>query len=192
MPSRASASITGWVRKRLLRLRDKTAPLMRPSHPALSSPSATSLRSGGYSARLRHGALALLGNIDCLSRMLHPPSAPQCFVAGIPSSRLATCLTAHPTNRVVACRSVRHSPPRPLPHLPIGAFSFAASALADVPSARLTLPRHIRTLHSATTLATAFGSDLRSVDMLRGSSLRSSGDMRFRPHHNLISPRLIF
>ena len=32
--------------------------------------------------------------------------------------RLATCLTAHPTNRVVACRSVRHSPPRPLPHLP--------------------------------------------------------------------------
>ena len=55
--------------------------------------------------------------------------------------RLATCLTAHPTNRVAACRSVRHSPPRPLPHLPIGAFSFAASALADVPSARLTAPR---------------------------------------------------
>ena len=44
--------------------------------------------------------------------------APQCFVAGIPSPRLATCLTAHPTNRVIACRSVRHSPPRPLPHLP--------------------------------------------------------------------------
>jgi len=32
--------------------------------------------------------------------------------------RLATCLTAHPTNRVAACRSVRHSSPRPLPHLP--------------------------------------------------------------------------
>ena len=32
--------------------------------------------------------------------------------------RLATCLTAHPTNRVATCRSVRHSPPRPLPHLP--------------------------------------------------------------------------
>jgi len=32
--------------------------------------------------------------------------------------RLATCLTAHPANRVGACRSVRHSPPRPLPHLP--------------------------------------------------------------------------
>ena len=44
--------------------------------------------------------------------------APQCFVGGIPPPRLATCLTARPTNRVVACRSVRHSPPRPLPHLP--------------------------------------------------------------------------
>ena len=33
--------------------------------------------------------------------------------------RLATCLTAHSTNRVVACRSVRRSPPRPLPHFPI-------------------------------------------------------------------------
>ncbi len=63
--------------------------------------------------------------------------APQCFVAGIPAPCLATCLTAHPTNRGVACRSVRHSPPRPLPHLPIGAFFFAASALADVSSASL-------------------------------------------------------
>ena len=44
--------------------------------------------------------------------------APQCFVGGIPPPRLATCLTAHPTNRVAACRSVRRSPPRPLPHLP--------------------------------------------------------------------------
>ena len=41
---------------------------------------------------------------------------------------------------VVACRSVRHSPPRPLPHLPQGAFFFEASALADVSSARLPLP----------------------------------------------------
>ena len=65
--------------------------------------------------------------------------APQCFVGGIPPPRLATCLTAHPTNRVVACRSVRHSSPRPLPHLPQGAFFFVAFALADVPSARLTL-----------------------------------------------------
>ena len=65
--------------------------------------------------------------------------APQCFVGGIPPPRLATCLTAHPTNRVAACRSVRHSPPRPLPHLSQGAFFFVVSALADVPSARLTL-----------------------------------------------------
>ena len=65
--------------------------------------------------------------------------APQCFVGGIPPPRLATCLTAHPTNRVAACRSVRHSTPRPLPHLPQGAFFFVAFALADVPSARLTL-----------------------------------------------------
>ena len=57
--------------------------------------------------------------------------------------RLATCLTAHPTNRVAACRSVRHSPPRPLPHLPQGAFFFKASALADVSSAHLLCPRHI-------------------------------------------------
>ncbi len=53
--------------------------------------------------------------------------------------RLATCLTAHPANRVAACRSVRHSPPRPLPHLPQGAYFFVVSALADVSSARLTL-----------------------------------------------------
>ena len=67
--------------------------------------------------------------------------APQCFVAGIPASRLATCLTAHPTNRVVACRSVRHSPPRPLPHLPIGAFFFVASAAArQICRAALTSP----------------------------------------------------
>ena len=44
--------------------------------------------------------------------------------------RLATCLTAHPANRVAACRSVRHTPPRPLPHLPQGAFVFVASAAA--------------------------------------------------------------
>ena len=35
--------------------------------------------------------------------------APQCFVGGIPPSRLATCTTAHPPNRAVACRSARHS-----------------------------------------------------------------------------------
>ena len=50
--------------------------------------------------------------------------APQCFVGEIPPPRLATCLTAHPTNRVAACRSVRHSAPRPLPHLPLWRVSF--------------------------------------------------------------------
>ncbi|MBO4708378.1 MAG: hypothetical protein J5727_01220, partial [Kiritimatiellae bacterium] len=69
--------------------------------------------------------------------------APQCFVGGIPPPRLATCLAAHPTNRVVACRSVRHSTPRPFLTFRCGAFLFVALALADVPSARLTLPRQI-------------------------------------------------
>ena len=53
--------------------------------------------------------------------------------------RLATCLAAHPTNRVVACRSVRHSTPRPFLTFRCGAFFFVVSALADVPSASLTL-----------------------------------------------------
>ena len=35
--------------------------------------------------------------------------APQCFVGGIPPSRLATCTTAHPPNRAIACHSARHS-----------------------------------------------------------------------------------
>jgi len=67
---------------------------------------------------------AVLGGSASLPLLAPPlPSssrryALQCFVAGIPAPRLATCLTAHPTNRVVACRSVRHSPPRPLPHPP--------------------------------------------------------------------------
>ena len=53
--------------------------------------------------------------------------APQCFVGWIPPPRLATCLTAHPTNRVAACRSARHSTPRPLPHLPLWRVSFRSS-----------------------------------------------------------------
>ena len=51
--------------------------------------------------------------------------------------RLAPCLAAHPTNRVVACRSVRHSTPRPFLTLRYGAFLFVVFALADVPSTRL-------------------------------------------------------
>ena len=71
------------------------------------------------------------------SRRLHGDTRRYASSANTPP-RLATCLAAHPTNRVAACRSVRHSPPRPLPHLLYGAFFFEASALADVSSARLT------------------------------------------------------
>ena len=67
--------------------------------------------------------------------------APQCFVGGIPPPRLATCLTAHPTNRVVACRLVRHSPPRPLPHLPLWRVSFRS------PCARRHLVGSLNYLH---------------------------------------------
>ena len=51
------------------------------------------------------------------SRRLHGDTRRNASSVNTPP-RLATCLTAHPTNRVAACRSVRHSPPRPLPHLP--------------------------------------------------------------------------
>ena len=59
--------------------------------------------------------------------------------------RLAPCLAAHPTNRVVACRSVRHSTPRPFLTFRYGAFLFVVFALADVPSTRLALdlPRDV-------------------------------------------------
>ena len=51
------------------------------------------------------------------SRRLHGDTRRNASSVNTPP-RLAMCLTAHPTNRVAACRSVRHSPPRPLPHLP--------------------------------------------------------------------------
>ena len=51
------------------------------------------------------------------SRRLHGDTRRNASSANTPP-RLATCLTAHPTNRVAACRSVRRAPPRPLPHLP--------------------------------------------------------------------------
>ena len=62
--------------------------------------------------------------------------------------RLAPCLAAHPTNRVVACRSVRHSTPRPFLTFRYGAFFFVVFALADLSSAHLsasTTARQIRT-----------------------------------------------
>ena len=67
--------------------------------------------------------------------------ASQSFVAGIPASRLATCLTAHPTNRVVACRSVRHSPPRPLPDLPLRRVFLRSICARRCPIGSLNLAR---------------------------------------------------
>ena len=146
------ATVLAFLSGRLLRPRGRLAYTYTPSGrgPVESAaPRKVPPGSGPKQSRAWHPREfgAVLGVSASLP--LHAPPlpsssrryAPQCFVAGIPPPRLATCLTAHPTNRVAACRSVRHSPPRPLPHLPIGAFSFAASALANVPSARLTAPR---------------------------------------------------
>ena len=66
--------------------------------------------------------------------------APQCFVGVIPPPRLATCLAAHPTNRVVACRSVRHSTPRPLPHLPLRRVFLRSFCARRRSVSELTLP----------------------------------------------------
>ena len=55
--------------------------------------------------------------------------------------RLATCLTAHPTNRVVACRSVRHSPPRPLPDLPLRRVFLRSICARRCPIGSLNLAR---------------------------------------------------
>ena len=122
--------------------------VLRNSPPPASVRSATDPNRGRAWLPREFGAV--LGGSASLPLPAPPlPSssrryAPQCFVGGIPPPRLATCFTAHPTNRVAACRSVRHSPPRPLPHLPIGAFFFVVFALADVPSARLTLSAYPR------------------------------------------------
>ena len=54
--------------------------------------------------------------------------APQCFVGGIPPSRLATCTTAHPPNRAVACRSARHSARHSASSLHVKPLQAAATA----------------------------------------------------------------
>ena len=70
----------------------------------------------GSSARCS-GARPLSRSLRRRSRRLRGDT--RCNASSVDTPpRLATCLTAHPTNRVAACRSVRHSPPRPLPHLP--------------------------------------------------------------------------
>ena len=124
------ATVLAFLSGRLLRPRGRLAYTYTPSGrgPVESAaPRKVPPGSGPKQSRAWHPREfgAVLGVSASLP--LHAPPlpsssrryAPQCFVAGIPPPRLATCLTAHPTNRVVACRSVRHSPPRPLPHLPL-------------------------------------------------------------------------
>ena len=108
-----------------LRWRRRSKPRMAPS----------GVRRGA------RGARPLSRSLRRRSRRLHGETRRNASSANTPP-RLATCLAAHPTNRVAACRSVRHSPPRPLPHLPQGAFFFEASALADLSLARLTTYGH--------------------------------------------------
>ena len=91
--------------------------------PARASPSATPLRFGGYrrwpKTKPRMAPLVefVAERRTSASLPLPAPSlpassrryAPQCFVGGLPPSRLARCTTAHPPNQAVACRSARHS-----------------------------------------------------------------------------------
>ena len=55
--------------------------------------------------------------------------APQCFVGGIPPSRLATCTTAHPPNRAVACHSARHSARRSASSLHVNPLQVIPTAI---------------------------------------------------------------
>ena len=81
-----------------------------------AAPTVTALGTLGSSARCL-GARPLSRSLRRRSRRLRGDTRRNASSVNTPP-RLATCLTAHPTNRVGACRSVRHSPPRPLPHLP--------------------------------------------------------------------------
>ena len=94
---------------------------------ALAAPSGFALRAQP-TRRLRRGRI--FGEKLDSSRALHPSSAARYFVGGIPPSRLATCTTAHPPNRAVACRSARHSARRSAssPHVkPIQATTTATN-----------------------------------------------------------------
>ena len=82
-----------------------------------AAPTVTALGTLGSSARCS-GSRPLSRSLRRRSRRLRGDTRRNASSADTPP-RLATCLTAHPTNRVVACRSVRHSPPRPLPHIPL-------------------------------------------------------------------------
>ena len=98
----------------------------------LASPCFGPLRCGPDRDRAWHlwsssarcsGSRPLSRSLHRRSRRLHGDTRRNASSANTPP-RLATCLTAHPTNRVATCRSVRHSPPRPLPHLPLRRVSF--------------------------------------------------------------------
>ena len=85
-------------------------PLLRSARRA--APPVTAHGTLGSSARCS-GARPLSRSLHRRSRRLHGDTRRSASSANTPP-RLATCLTAHPTNRVAACRSVRHSPPSSL------------------------------------------------------------------------------
>ena len=96
------------------RLRPKTKPRMAPlvefvAQRRASASLALASASGWSAHRADHRQAAVTPlpapSLPASSRRY----APQCFVGGIPPSRLATCTTAHPPNRAVACRSAHHS-----------------------------------------------------------------------------------
>ncbi|MBR4259162.1 MAG: hypothetical protein IKQ17_09030, partial [Kiritimatiellae bacterium] len=105
---------------RRIHIRRRVAVLRDSSHFRRFRPAGGGEASRAWHPREFGAVLGVSASLTLPAPPLPSPSrryAPHCFVAGIPSPRLATCLTAHPTNRVGACRSVRHLPPRPLPHL---------------------------------------------------------------------------
>ena len=103
-----------------IHIRRRAAVLSNPPRPERFRPAPArnkaALGTLGSSARCS-GARPHSRSLRRRSRRLRGDTRRNASSANTPP-RLATCLTAHPTNRVAACRSVRHSPPRPLPHLP--------------------------------------------------------------------------
>ena len=74
--------------------------------------------------------------------------APQCFVGGIPPSRLATCTTAHPPNRAVACRSARHSARRSASSLHVKPLQAIPTTTNRLYRRRQITPRQIRCVNT--------------------------------------------
>jgi len=105
---------------RRIHIRRRAAVQSNPPRPerfrSATTPTVTARGTLGSSARCS-GSRPLSRSLRLRSRRLRGDTRRNASSANTPP-RLATCLTAHPTNRDAACRSVRHSPPRPLPHLP--------------------------------------------------------------------------